>query len=76
MVKSIRGEINVIDVEALKAFLVSTYGVQFFLQYLGGKAIDKLTDLATKKELTIEEKWLLLFDRTLQLLCEKRNWEY
>ena len=65
-----------IDVEALKAFLVSTYGIQFFLQYLGGKAIDKFTDLTIKQELTIEEKWLLLFNRTLELLCKKRNWEY
>lgn len=64
------------DLEALKEFLISTYGIQFFLQYLGGKAIDKLADLKVKQKLTIEEKWLLLFDRTLECLCQKRKWEY
>lgn len=65
-----------IDVDKIRTFLVNTYGLEFFFQYLGEKALDKVVDVKVKKELSYEEKWLLLFDRTLERLCKKRNWEY
>lgn len=56
-------------------FLVSTYGIQFFMQYLGGKALDKVSRIE-KEELNNRELWYQTFNKTLELLCQKMNWEF
>lgn len=37
-------------------FIVSTYGIQFFMQYLGGKVLDKISSFL-QNDLIEKEKW-------------------
>lgn len=61
--------------EEFIGFIVSTYGIQFFMQYLGGKLLDKIPLVSTKDEID-EEEWLKFYTKTLELLCEKEGWEF
>lgn len=62
-------------IDGLFNFISNTYGIQFFLQYLGGKVIDKIIDKPNNKNCETD-LWYQLFDDTLKMLCEKMEWEY
>lgn len=56
-------------------FIVSTYGIQFFMQYLGGKVLDKIPSFL-QKDLIAKEKWFEFYEKTLEVLCKKMGWEF
>lgn len=61
--------------ENFVGFIASTYGIQFFMQYLGGKVLDKIPLTSNKNEID-EKKWLEFYTKTLEVLCEKMGWEF
>lgn len=56
-------------------FIASTFGIQFFMQYFGGKVLDKIPLISSKNEID-EKKWLEFYTKTLELLCKKMGWEF
>lgn len=56
-------------------FVASTYGIQFFMQYLGGKVLDKIPSFF-QNDLIDNEKWLEFYEKTLEVLCKKMGWEF
>ncbi|MBD5463205.1 MAG: hypothetical protein HDR24_09145 [Lachnospiraceae bacterium] len=56
-------------------FIVSTYGIQFFMQYLGGKVLDKIPSFL-QNNLIEKEKWFEFYEKTLEVLCKKMGWEF
>lgn len=64
-----------IEIAKIYEFLASTYGIQFFMQYFGGKALDKAVKIR-KEEINNKELWYQMFNKTLEMLCQKMNWEF
>lgn len=63
------------DKQLIIDFLSSTFGLQFFLQYIAGKGLDKIPYYKNKKKDGISI-YYEFFSEALELLCKKNNWEY